>query len=347
MATGLEDIGEFGFIRRISRGCLVREADVVRAIGDDAAAFVPAPGELTLVTTDLLVERVHFLRSAASGFDLGVKALAVNLSDIAAMGGTAHAAFVSIAIPRDCPLDYLEDLYRGMRSLAAEHGVNILGGDTTASKTDLVINVAVTGSVPPEEMLCRDGARPGDRICCTGWLGDSRAGLHLILENIAADTSELAALVKAHLLPRPCLAEGRFLAACGAATAAIDVSDGLGADLGHILEASGTGAVIHTGKLPVSDNLRHFCRRFGQDATAMALAGGEDYVLLFTLSPERAAVVADRYRQTFGQPLHVIGEMTDSGRLEIVTPDGRRRKAEPRGWDHFRTGGDHGGSQQP
>jgi len=346
VAAGLEDIGEFGFIARIRRGCVVNDAGVVRAIGDDAAAFVPPAGELTLVTTDLLVERVHFLRSAAGGFELGVKALAVNLSDIAAMGGTAQAAFVSIAVPRDCPLDYLEELYRGMRRQAVEHGVNILGGDTTGSKADLVINVAVTGSVPEEEMLRRDGARPGDVVCCTGPLGDSRAGLQLILENRAADTPDLATLVKAHLLPRPHLAEGRFLAACGAATAAIDVSDGLGADLGHILAASGAGAVIHAAKLPVSDHLRRFCRRFGQDPADMALAGGEDYVLVVTLAPERARAVADRYRRAFGRPLHVIGEITGTGRLEIVAADGRRREVRPRGWDHFKTGADHGNTRQ-
>lgn len=346
MAGRLADIGEFGFIERIRRGCLVRKDGVVRAIGDDAAAFVSPAGELTLVTTDLLVERVHFLRDAAGGFALGVKALAVNLSDIAAMGGTAQAAFVSIGVPRDCPLDYLEELYRGMRHLAAEHGVNILGGDTTASKTDLVINVAVTGSVREEEMLRRDGARPGDVICCTGNLGDSRAGLHLILENIPADTPELAALVKAHLLPRPHLAEGRWLAACGAATAAIDVSDGLAADLGHILETSGAGAVIDAGALPLSENLHDFCRRFGKDPVDMALSGGEDYVLLATLCAERAREAADRFRQAFGRPLHVIGEITGTGRLEVVTPDGRRRTAEARGWDHFKTGADHGDTRQ-
>jgi thiamine-monophosphate kinase len=344
MAAGLEEIGEFGFIRRISHGCLVREKDVVKAIGDDAAAFIPAAGELTLVTTDLLVERVHFLRSATTGFNLGVKALAVNFSDIAAMGGTARNAFVSIAVPHGCGLDFLEDLYRGMRSMATRYAVNILGGDTTASRADLVINVAVTGSVPRQEMLCRDGARPGDWICCTGCLGDSRAGLHLILKNVAADTPELETLVQAHLLPRPCLAEGRFLAAGGAATAAIDVSDGLGADLGHLLEASGTGARIHADKLPLSDSLRSFCRRFEQDPLEFALAGGEDYTLLVTLSPDRAEAVAGRYRETFGRPLYVLGEMTDTGQLEIVTADGRHRPTAPGGWDHFKTGPDHGSS---
>ena len=138
----LKDIGEFGFIDRIRNGCLIRPDGVVQAIGDDAAAFELAEGELTLVTTDLLVERVHFLRDATTGFNLGYKALAVNLSDIAAMGGTAREAFISIAVPADCDLAFLEDLYKGMRHLATQYDVNLLGGDTTSSKTDLVINRA-------------------------------------------------------------------------------------------------------------------------------------------------------------------------------------------------------------
>ena len=130
----LKDIGEFGFIDRIRKGCLIRPEGVVQAIGDDAAAFEAAPGQLILFTTDLLVERVHFLRSATTGFNLGYKALAVNLSDIAAMGGTAREAFVSIAVPADCELAYLEELYRGMQHLAGQYEVNLLGGDTTGSK---------------------------------------------------------------------------------------------------------------------------------------------------------------------------------------------------------------------
>src|SRR5210317_424431 len=136
----LKEIGEFGFIKKISRGCLIRPDNIIKAIGDDAAAFTTAADQLSLITTDLLVERVHFLRASISGFDLGYKSLAVNLSDIAAMGGTARESFVSIAIPQDCPLDYLEAIYDGMKDLATKFDVNILGGDTTSSKIDLIIN---------------------------------------------------------------------------------------------------------------------------------------------------------------------------------------------------------------
>ena len=333
---GLKDIGEFGFIKRVSRGCLVRPESVLRGIGDDAAVFRTEPGLASLITADLLVERVHFLRRATTGFDLGYKSLAVNLSDIAAMGGTAREAFVSIAIPEDCELAYLEAVYGGMKALAAKFGVNILGGDTTGSKTDLVINVAVYGVVPEDQLLTRDAARPGDVVFSTGTLGDSRAGLHLILNRIEADTPELSALVAAHLHPEPHLREGRLLAARPGVHAAIDVSDGLSSDLGHILAESRVGARLYAEKLPVSEDLRHFCRRFGRTAQEMALAGGEDYTLLVTASADRAADISDEFQRKIGRPLYEIGEITESPRLEIVAADGSAAPLSPAGWDHFK-----------
>jgi thiamine-monophosphate kinase len=160
--VNLRDIGEFGFIKRISRGCLIRPQNVIKAIGDDAAAFIPAPGQVILVTTDLLVERIHFLRDATSGFNLGYKALSVNLSDIAAMGGIAREAFISIAVPENCLIEYLEDLYNGIKTLAAEFDVNLLGGDTTRSKADLIINISVVGYAFEKEILYRNTAQHGD-----------------------------------------------------------------------------------------------------------------------------------------------------------------------------------------
>lgn len=335
----LTDIGEFGFINRISQGCLVRPERVVKAIGDDCAGMIPEGGQVALMTTDLLVERVHFLREATTGFNLGHKALAVNLSDIAAMGGTPTEAFVSIAIPETCAIDYLDDVYKGMKSLAREFGVNILGGDTTRSKQDLIINIGVLGSVAQEEMLCRDNARVGDVICTTGCLGDSRAGLHLILDGIVPDSDDMAALFKAHVLPRPHVHEGRFLARSGAATAAIDISDGLSSDLNHIVGQSKVGARIHDDRLPVSDALSAFCRRFEFDPVAFALAGGEDYILLVTVSARQVEAIQHRYLEKFGRPLHAIGEITRSGRIERVMPGGRISEVSPTGWDHFKGAG--------
>jgi thiamine-monophosphate kinase len=332
----LKDIGEFGFIQRISRGCLIRPERVVRGIGDDAAAFRSDGRLLSLITTDLLVERVHFLREAISGRDLGYKSLAVNLSDIAAMGGIAREAFVSIAIPENCELGYLDDIFLGMKALAAQYAVNILGGDTTGSFTDLIINIAVYGEVPETELLRRDAARAGDVVFTTGCLGDSRAGLHLILDRTPADTPELEALRTAHLRPEPHLPEGRLLASIGGVGAAIDVSDGLSSDLAHILEESKVGARIRAEQLPISQNLRHYCHRFAKSPVEYAISGGEDYVLLLTVSADRSTDVARAFQTAFGRPLHAIGEITDSGTMELVGPGATITPIAPSGWDHFR-----------
>ncbi len=334
----LKDIGEFGFIKKISRGCLLRPNGIIKAIGDDAAAFTTDPDRISLITTDLLVERVHFLRNSISGFDLGFKSLAVNLSDIAAMGGEAREAFVSIAIPEDCPLAYLEALYDGIKYLAAEFKVNILGGDTTGSKTDLIINVVVQGLVAREEMLCRDAARPGDIIFSTGYLGDSRAGLHLILQDIPADSAELQNLMRAHLRPQPHLREGRFIAQRPAVHAAIDTSDGLSSDLGHIAEESGVGAVIYADHIPVSSDLNIFCERFNFDPVEYALAGGEDYTLLCTASPEAADTLAAEFQKAFKRPLFRIGEITAEKKTELIFPDGASKPLARTGWNHFKSG---------
>ncbi|NNL75152.1 MAG: thiamine-phosphate kinase [Desulfobacterales bacterium] len=333
----LKDIGEFGFIEKIRQGCLFRPDNILRAIGDDAAAFYTDAGLVSLITTDLLVERVHFLRTATDGFNLGYKSLAVNLSDIAAMGGTAKEAFISIAIPEDCSIDFLEDLYRGIKDLAATFEVNILGGDTTSSVIDLIINIAVTGSVPKENLLLRDAAQPGDIIFSTGVLGDSRAGLHMILNNISTDSKKLKKLFQSHILPRPFLHEGRFLSSQNGVHAAIDVSDGLSSDIGHIAKESQVGVRLFADQIPVSENLIYFCRRFDFNPAEFAFAGGEDYTLLCTVSPDHADDVAEKYLKTFNSPLYPIGEVTNSGKLEIVDSSGRTKEFKPKGWDHFKS----------
>ena len=332
----LEEIGEFGFIKKISRGCLIRTENVIKAIGDDAAAFIPAPDQLTLITTDLLVERIHFLREAISGLDLGYKSLAVNLSDIAAMGGTAREAFVSIAIPDDCHLDYLQAIYSGIKNLAAEYDVNILGGDTTRSTVDLIINIVVQGTVSKEELLCRDAAKPGDVIFSTGFLGDSKAGLYLILNKIDANDETLKACLKAHRVPQPQLREGRFLAQQKGTHAAIDTSDGLSSDLAHITEESRVGARVFANKIPISRNLKDFCTRFDFNPIDYALSGGEDYTLLCTIAPDCADKVASAFEKEFKRPLFVIGEITANEQMELVFTDGETKPLIPGGWDHFK-----------
>ena len=332
----LNEIGEFGFIQKVSRGCLIRPENVIKSIGDDAAAFTVPPDRVSLITTDLLVERIHFIRNSITGFDLGYKSLAVNLSDIAAMGGQAREAFISIAIPPDCPLEYLEAFYEGMKSLAARFDVNILGGDTTNSKEDLIINIVVQGTVDQTQMLCRDAACPGDIIVSSGYLGDSKAGLHLILNNIPTDTEDLQALYRAHVLPEPHLHEGLFLASQPGTHAGIDTSDGLSSDLGHIAEESRVGATLYFDQIPVSESLLKFCSRFDFDPVEYALSGGEDYTLLCTLAPESAEEIALKFQAKFKRPLYRLGEINKKSGLTLTYPDGTTKPLSLTGWDHFK-----------
>jgi len=333
----LKDIGEFGLIARFGRGCVVRPEGVVKSIGDDAAGFMPPAGEVMLVTTDLLVERIHFLRERTDAAALGYKSLAVNLSDIAAMGGTAREAFVSIAIPPDCTVDYLDGFYDGMKDLAKKYAVNLLGGDTTRSRRDLIINVCVVGSVPRGEMLGRDRAETGDVIFSTGVLGDSRAGLFLLDDPPEAVTGGDRLLIDAHLLPEPHLAEGRFLARRKGVNAAIDVSDGLSADLGHILEQSGKGAVLYGERIPVSPAMKEFCGNRNIDPVDFALAGGEDYTLLVTVGASSAGTVAEAFQRRFHRPLHAIGRITEDIGMWLEESGGGRKRISSTGWDHFRS----------
>ncbi len=331
----MKNTSEFDLIDKITKACLIKPGNVIKAIGDDAAAFCTDSGKIILVTTDLLVERVHFLAESVSGFDLGQKALAVNLSDIAAMGGVAHHAFVSIAIPEKYETHYIENIYKGIKALAKKFKVNILGGDTTGSKSDLVINIAVTGFADKDAILFRSDAKKGDKIYSTGFLGDSKAGLYLILNKIPVDSKEWKALWDAHIMPRPYLEEGRFLAKQKGVHAAIDVSDGLSSDLGHIIKQSRKGAKIYRGNIPVSDNLKKFCRYFNKNPLEFALSGGEDYTLLVTIDKNMAQYVEKAYREKFGKPLFFMGEITGSGAMELIYENGKSRIITPSGWDHF------------
>ena len=207
----LKENGEFGFIDRIKPLCLISEEEVIKAIGDDCAVYEIEGSRVGLLTTDMLVEKVHFLRDRISPRDLGYKTLAVNLSDVARMGGIPRNAFLSIALPEDVTVEYLDELYEGMMGLGQEAGVNVLGGDTTGSKNDLVLNIALTGEAERDSVLYRDGARPGDMIYVNGPLGESAAGLEIILNDIKLEGGLREHLLRAHYRPEIFILQGQFL----------------------------------------------------------------------------------------------------------------------------------------
>lgn len=334
MSTRLSDLGEFGFIERISRHMILRHAGVIHGIGDDASVFEPKPGCVMLLTTDMLVEGVHFLEATSFKL-LGRKSLAVNLSDIAAMGAEPMDAYVCLAVPQRLTVEELEELYQGLREMAQEYSVNILGGDTTRSPGPLVINVAVTGAAPREQVVLRRGARPGNLIYVTGWLGDASGGLDMIREARPWPREKGATLLRAHLDPRPHLAEGLFLAQRGFATSMLDVSDGLASDLRHICTQSGVGAVVRHRSLPISQALREYAEAFGLDVLSMALGGGEDYCLLLTVPEHRAHELERSFGERFGHPIWPIGEITQGGEMLLLTEKGELRPLPKAGWDSF------------
>ena len=323
----LSQLGEFGLIDRIAAR-VSRRPEVRIGIGDDAAALEPTPGCLLLVTADMLLEGVHFDLSFCSAFSLGRKTLAVNLSDIAAMGGEPRHCLLSLGIPPELPLEFIDDFVTGLLSRADEFGVVLVGGDTCASRSGLVINLTLMGEQRPEFAVTRSGARAGDLIMATGTLGDSALGLSLLRNG-----ERQGAAIKQHLDPTPRVREGLKLAEGAYPSAMIDISDGLLADLGHILKLSGRGARVELAKLPVSDAVAAHIERSGPAGYLLPLAGGEDYELLFTISPERKEEIVTLFT-ALGTPVAVIGEIT-LGDLRVIAADGSNYPVAGRGYDHF------------
>ncbi len=333
----LHELGEFGLIDRISSHCIVRQEGVLKGIGDDCAVIDLSQEEALLVTTDVLVERVHFCLPQISPWQLGYKSLAVNLSDIAAMGGKARDAFISLGIPGEISVEFLEEFYSGMKTLASKYAVNILGGDTTLSKSDLFISITVTGTIKKARICYRSGATVGDAICVTGTLGDSAAGLEIITSREETTSKLSECLVNAHLEPFPQIEEGQFLAESGVVTAMIDVSDGLSSDIRHICQQSNVGAILYESRIPLSESLKHYAARYNKDPLHFALAGGEDYCLLFTVNNGFFEGLARTYHKKFNAPLFCIGEIVSGPEIILVKKNKEKIRMPSTGYDHFKS----------
>jgi thiamine-monophosphate kinase len=328
------DIGEFGLIRRFAPSFAAALPAETVGIGDDCAVLPWRKNARLLVTTDLLVEDVHFLRSRISARDLGFKSLAVNLSDIAAMGGRPLAAFLSLGLPSGSDLAWIDAFFAGLRSLSRAARVPLLGGDTTGTSGPLVVNLAVLGRAHPARVKLRSGARSGDVICVTGELGDSGGGLRVLLEERPVGRDEVV-LVRKHHRPRPHLAEGEWLGRRPAVTAMMDVSDGIASDLRRIMERSSCGAEIELNRLPTSATLRRTSARYGWNLAEVAAAGGEDYCLLATIREREFGRISSSFRRAFGRPLVAIGRITNAADDLRWSRDGRPVRFELQGFDHF------------
>jgi thiamine-monophosphate kinase len=288
----------------------------ILGIGDDAALWQPSRSHRSVVSTDMLVEGVHFSRDAMSLEDVGWRALAASLSDLAAMGAVPRLATVALGLPKHRAAAEVLELYRGIAGAARRYKIAIAGGDLSRAG-ELVISVTVVGEVRASRVKTRAGASPGQVLAVTGELGASRAGLE-------GDPAGQAAFRR----PEPRLAEGRFLAASGSVAAMMDSSDGLATDLGRLCRASGCGAVLE--QVPVAPAARAAAGRLGEDPERFALGGGEDFELLAAIVPRAFSYLARRYERRFKRPLLRVGTLRKEEGVEW-----RGKPLEPLGWEHF------------
>ncbi len=309
---------EFGFIDMLRRSFDGIGDKRIVGIGDDCAVMPIGGDESLVITTDMLNEEVHFLRDATTARELGAKALAVNLSDIAAMGARPVASFLSLALPKACRNGWAEEFIAGYREVSERYGVKLAGGDTTASKNGVIINVGVIGRAKRSHLKYRRGAKPGDIIVVNGMLGESAAGLEDILES-NLDT-ERAAI---HRNPVPQVEEGIWLGGRREVHAMIDISDGLASDLEHILEESKAGAEVDVASIPTLVPLK------------LAVSGGEDYKLLFTVAPKSFGKLKDDYFKQFGTELYPVGVITGGGPSIVWMQDGCPTELKYEGFTHF------------
>ncbi len=314
-AMKLGEIGEFGLIEKLREmtGC---GKGVVVGIGDDCAVLrSKRKGWYDLLTIDTLVEGVHF-RPEDPPSKVGRKAMAINISDIAAMGGLPGYAVISLAAPRDYDSDKAKTIYRGMKNIAEKYSVDIVGGDTVRSPKNLVITVALTGSVEKHKAAFRSGARPGNRIYVTGTLGGSIFGKHLSFT--------------------PRVDEARFLVDKSHVTSMIDLSDGLASDLRRVLDESLVGAAVRAESIPVSTVAGKRWKELKKTPLEMALTDGEDFELLFTVPSKETEVLEAKWRRNFKLRLTCIGEITRTRSFNIIDKNGKRKDIAKTGYDHFR-----------
>lgn len=322
----MAEAGEFGCIRRICRDLLVRPERVAAGAGDDGAVYHVPAGWDQVISTDTMVEGIHFTEKTMTPYDVGWKLGASNFSDMAAMGAEAAEFVVSAALPAALPLSWMERCYDGLRAICRRYGVNILGGDITGSLQGVVLTGTIIGDVPAGQALYRSGALPGDVIAVTGRLGSSAAGLDALLQGL----SGWEMIKKAHRRPCPQLAAGRWLREHGAHSAN-DISDGLSSEANEIAAASSVVMKIDGDAVPLLPEMKDLAAFLGKDPLSYALNGGEDYQLVFTLPEETARLMAASF------PVTVIGrvlEKAEEGAVYLVR-GGRRERLLPEGYDHF------------
>ncbi len=337
-------IGEFDLIERLHRVLdSSPRRDVLHGIGDDTAVL--GTGDpLWLATVDSHVDGVHFLSPIITPEQLGWRAMAVNLSDIAAMGGQALYALIALLLPPETDVAWLERVYRGVQQAATQYGVAIVGGNISRLPERVVLDVTVIGQVRRTQLLLRAGAQVGDLVLVTGDLGAGAAGLLVAREHLdgagalhtALSACEREALLLRYVKPTPRLPEAAIIAASGSATAMLDVSDGLSSDMGHICQQSGVGVRLDSTALPLAPLTRRAAHAVGRSPLDLALAGGDDYELCFTVAAPAAPALIAAVQGATGTPVTIIGEIVPAAHgRSIVLDDGQPVALDARGWQHF------------
>jgi thiamine-monophosphate kinase len=330
---------EFDFIRALRERASTKSS--VTGIGDDAAVLQIGPGKQSVITTDLLIEDVDFRRATIPPNLLGHKALAVSLSDIAAMGARPRWSLISIGIPADVwETDFVDRMYSGWFELANRYDVQLIGGDTSRTDEKIVIDSIVLGECAANQAVKRSGAKPGDQIFVTGSLGAAAAGFRLVERGAHLaeqnpddeETQKLDGVLLRQLRPEPRVGWGIVLGEQRLATSMIDISDGLSSDLNHVCEASGVGALIDSSLLPIDHQVTELCGRRALDPLQLALHGGEDFELLFTVNPKDIARLP---RRVDGTPITRIGEIRDHDKGVRISEGARIWELNPGGWRHF------------
>ena len=329
----IRELGEFNLIERLLNQISDRGRGVALGAGDDAAAVSPTPGMLLLATCDSQVEGRHFRSTQVTPEQVGRRLAAVNLSDIAAMGGQPRWALVSLLLPPTTEIGFLEAMYRGLSDELDRFGAQIVGGNVAASDC-LSLDLTLLGEVSPSEILGRGGARPGDAVLVSGTLGASAAGRAALEAGLTAAVP--ATVVSAHLTPEARIAAGRATASSHLASAMIDVSDGFAQDLGHVCDVSGAGALIVSAALPIAAETRDAAAALGQDPLRWALGGGEDYELIVTAAESSATELQRVVEHAAGVRLTRVGTILqpEQGRW-MEGPDGGRVPLDSAGWQHF------------
>lgn len=339
--TELSQLGEFGLIRRLTSGFVLQNKQTIKGIGDDAAVLRIDAEKDILVSTDMLLEGVHFDLTYMPLKHLGYKAAVVNFSDIYAMNGHPKQLFVSLACSNRFPVEALEQIYEGIAAACKAYGVDLAGGDTTSSKAGLILSLSVTGEVERGKSVLRSGAKQGDLLVVSGDLGGAYVGLQLLEreKNVFMDHPDAQPDLEGndYILERQLKPEARmdvveYLAEIGVTpTAMIDVSDGLSSETLHICGQSNVGCRLYEEKIPIDPTTYAMAREFNLDPTVCALSGGEDYELLFTIEQ-------GDYEKIKGSPLlSVIGHITDvSEGVQLVDKSGGMHELTAQGWNSFR-----------